>query len=94
MTTRPRARTPWQTAMVVDITTETTRAKTFRLALAHPSPHLAGQHYVVRLTAPDGYTASRSYSVASPPDGSNEIDLTVERLDRRRGLDASCTTKS
>ena len=60
---------------------ETARAKTFRLALAHPSPHLAGQHYVVRLTAPDGYTASRSYSVASPPDGSNAIDLTVERLE-------------
>ena len=47
----------------------------------HPSPHLAGQHYIVRLTAPDGYTASRSYSVASPPDGSNAIDLTVERLE-------------
>ena len=45
------------------------------------SGHLAGQHYVVRLTAPDGYTASRSYSVASPPDDSNEFDLTVERLD-------------
>src|SRR5207249_448408 len=38
------------------------------------------QHYLVRLTAPDGYTASRSYSVASPPDGSAEIELTVERL--------------
>ena len=35
----------------------------------------------MRLTAPDGYTASRSYSVASPPDGSDEIELTVERLD-------------
>jgi ferredoxin-NADP reductase len=66
--------------MVVDITMETARAKTFRLALAHPSPHLAGQHYIIRLTAPDGYTASRSYSVASAPDGSNAIDLTVERL--------------
>jgi ferredoxin-NADP reductase len=42
--------------------------------------HRAGQHYIVRLSAPDGYTAQRSYSVASPPDGSNEIELTVERL--------------
>ena len=41
----------------------------------------AGQHYVVRLTAPDGYTASRSYSVASAPDGSNEFELTVERFE-------------
>ncbi len=50
------------------------------MALDAPSDHLAGQHYVLRLTAPDGYTASRSYSVASAPDGSNQIELTVERL--------------
>jgi ferredoxin-NADP reductase len=71
----------WRDATVVAVHEETPRAKTFRLRLADPSGHLAGQHYVVRLTAPDGYTASRSYSVASPPDGSNELDLTVERLD-------------
>jgi ferredoxin-NADP reductase len=74
-------RKSWRTGVVVGITSETSRAKTFRLALAEPSSHLAGQHYVVRLTAPDGYTALRSYSVASAPDGSNEIELTVERLD-------------
>jgi ferredoxin-NADP reductase len=73
--------TGWRPATVVAIGTETPTAKTFRLRLAEPSPHLAGQHYVVRLTAPDGYTASRSYSVASPPDGSPEFDLTVERLE-------------
>ena len=71
----------WRDATVVAIRTETARAKTLRLRLADPSGHLAGQHYVVRLSAPDGYTASRSYSVASPPDASNEFDLTVERLD-------------
>src|SRR2546426_8565974 len=73
-------RGPWETATVVDVRAETASAKTFRLALPHPSTHLAGQHYIVRLTAPDGYTASRSYSVASPPDGSAEIEITVERL--------------
>src|SRR3989454_7428120 len=73
-------RGPWETATVVDVRSETANAKTFRLALPHPSPHLAGQHYIVRLTAPDGYTASRSYSLASPPDGSAEIELTVEHL--------------
>jgi ferredoxin-NADP reductase len=67
-------------ATVVGVRAETAHAKTFRLALSHPSIHLAGQHYIVRLTAPDGYTASRSYSVASPPDGSAEIELTVELL--------------
>jgi ferredoxin-NADP reductase len=74
-------RTPWQTATVVEIRPETARAKTFRFALTDPAERLAGQHYVLRLTAPDGYTAQRSYSVASPPDGSNEIELTVERLE-------------
>jgi ferredoxin-NADP reductase len=71
---------PWQTATVVKVTAETARAKTFRLRLSRPSPHLAGQHFVVRLTAPDGYRASRSYSVASAPDDSSEIEITVERL--------------
>jgi ferredoxin-NADP reductase len=77
----PEASTAWQTATVVAISRETERARTFRLRPEHPSPHLAGQHYVVRLTAPDGYTASRSYSIASAPDGSAELDLTVERLE-------------
>ncbi|WP_433283964.1 ferredoxin reductase [Pseudonocardia sp. CA-142604] len=71
----------WQTAQVLSVREETPRARTFRLALPEPRPHLAGQHYVVRLTAPDGYTASRSYSVASAPDGTGEIELTVERLE-------------
>jgi ferredoxin-NADP reductase len=75
----PAAR--WRDATVIAIRPETPRAKTFRLLLDEPSGHLAGQHYVVRLTAPDGYTASRSYSVASAPDATPEFDLTVERLD-------------
>jgi ferredoxin-NADP reductase len=70
----------WQRATVVQVRRETATAKTFRIELDEPSDYLAGQHYVLRLTAPDGYTASRSYSVASALDGSNEIELTVERL--------------
>jgi ferredoxin-NADP reductase len=65
-------------AKVVAIHHETARAKTFRLQLPAPSNHRAGQHVVIRLTAPDGYTAQRSYSVASAPDGTDEIELTVE----------------
>ncbi len=76
----PAAPGPWQTARVVAITDETASARSFRLALGRPTPHRAGQHYVVRLTAPDGYTASRSYSVASAPSDDGEIELTVERL--------------
>jgi ferredoxin-NADP reductase len=70
----------WEPATVAAIHDETATAKTFRLRLTHPSTHLAGQHYILRLTAPDGYTAQRSYSVASPPNGSAEIDLAIERL--------------
>src|SRR3954447_21527121 len=43
-------------------------------------PHLPGQHYDVRLTAPDGYTAQRSYSIASSPVDAGTIELTVDRL--------------
>jgi ferredoxin-NADP reductase len=71
----------WQSARVLAVRDETPRARTLRLALPEPRPHLAGQHYVLRLTAPDGYTASRSYSVASAPDDSGEIELTIEKLD-------------
>ncbi|WP_232666039.1 ferredoxin reductase [Pseudonocardia sp. TRM90224] len=71
----------WQAARVISVREETPRAKTFRLALPEPRRHLAGQHYVLRLTAPDGYSAQRSYSVASAPDDSGEIELTVELLD-------------
>jgi ferredoxin-NADP reductase len=42
--------------------------------------HLPGQHVDVRLTAEDGYTAQRSYSVASPPEV-EELHLLVERLE-------------
>ena len=44
-------------------------------------PHLPGQHYDVRLTAPDGYRAQRSYSIASSPLDEGEIELTIDRLD-------------
>jgi ferredoxin-NADP reductase len=71
----------WRTATVLAVRDETSRAKTIRLRVDSPAGHRAGQHYVVRLTAPDGYTASRSYSAASPPDDGDELELTVERLD-------------
>ena len=70
----------WQDATITDIRVETPRVKTFSLRLTRPTPHLAGQHFVVRLTAPDGYNAQRSYSIASPPGDGSSIALTVERL--------------
>lgn len=70
----------WQTATVLAVRDEAPRVRTVRLRLEQVSGHLPGQHYVLRLTAEDGYTAQRSYSVASAPDGTAEIELTVERL--------------
>ena len=72
--------TTWQSATVERVTVETYRAKTFTLRLAEPRPFRAGQHYDVRLTAPDGYQAQRSYSIASAPDDFGRIDLTVELI--------------
>jgi ferredoxin-NADP reductase len=71
----------WQVATVASIREETPRVKSFRLALPMWMPHLPGQHYDVRLTAPDGYRAQRSYSVASSPLDEGEVELTIDRLD-------------
>lgn len=71
----------WQIATVKAIQPETPRVKTFTLTLPDWREHRPGQHYDVRLTAPDGYQAQRSYSVASEPERRGEIDLTVELLE-------------
>lgn len=70
----------WQIATVTAIRPETPKVRTFTLKLPSWRQHRPGQHYDVRLTAPDGYQAQRSYSVASEPERTGEIDLTVERL--------------
>jgi ferredoxin-NADP reductase len=71
----------WQIATVSAIKPETANVKTLTLTLPTWLPHRAGQHYDVRLSAPDGYQAQRSYSIASAPERVGEIDLTVERLE-------------
>ena len=70
----------WQIGVVSNVFDETYRAKTFTLDLPDWRPFLAGQHFDVRLTAPDGYQAQRSYSVASGPERTGAIDLTVELI--------------
>jgi ferredoxin-NADP reductase len=71
----------WQIATIKAIKQETPRVKTFTLTLANQMRHQASQHYDIRLTAPDGYQAQRSYSIASEPERTGEIDLTVERIE-------------
>jgi ferredoxin-NADP reductase len=70
----------WQLARIVDVVTETPRARTLVLDVPDWPGHRAGQHVDVRLTAEDGYQAQRSYSIASAPE-ETRIALTVERLD-------------
>jgi ferredoxin-NADP reductase len=76
-----RAPGRWQIAEVERIQVETPRTKTFRLRPPMWMPHLPGQHYDVRLTAPDGYRAERSYSIASSPLEEGVVELTIDRLD-------------
>ncbi len=72
--------TTWQTGTVSAIRVETPRAKSFWLELPHWQAHLPGQYYSLRLTAPDGYQAVRSYSIASSPLDVGKIELTVDCL--------------
>ncbi|GAA1851517.1 ferredoxin reductase [Asanoa iriomotensis] len=41
--------------------------------------HLPGQHVDIKLTAEDGYSTERSYSIASPAEG-DRIELTIQRV--------------
>jgi ferredoxin-NADP reductase len=70
----------WQLATVTAITVETPTVRSFTLALPGWPGHRAGQHVDLRLTAADGYSVERSYSIASEPEGADEIDVTVERI--------------
>ncbi len=76
----PGGRIAWQEAAVTRIVDQTPTVKSFFLMPEHWRSFVAGQHVDVRLTAPDGYRAERSYSVGSAP-GASEVELVIERLD-------------
>ncbi|MEU2348145.1 FAD-binding oxidoreductase [Modestobacter sp. NPDC049651] len=69
----------WRTATVAGLRRPIRASVELRLDVHDRVDHLPGQHYVVRLTAEDGYTAQRSYSIASAP-GDPLVELFVERL--------------
>jgi len=71
--------TQWQPAVIERITPQTLRVTSVFLRTGL-QPHVAGQHVDVRLTAPDGYQAQRSYSIASRP-GEEQIELAIEHLE-------------
>ncbi|GAB2473798.1 ferredoxin reductase domain-containing protein [Jatrophihabitans fulvus] len=68
-----------RTATVTSVAHPSDRAVVLRLAVPDRVDHLPGQHYVIRLTAPDGYVAQRSYSVASAP-SDDEVEFWIDRL--------------
>jgi len=73
-------RLTWRLAEVVATLDETPTVRTLSLRVPDWPGHLPGQHVDIRLTAPDGYTAQRGYSIATPANG-ERIDVTVERLE-------------
>jgi ferredoxin-NADP reductase len=72
-----KLRRTWRPAVLVERRRETPSAGTLVLEVPGWPGHLAGQHLDVRLTAPDGYQAARSYSLAAPADG-EQIEITVQ----------------
>src|SRR5437879_6786623 len=74
-------RLTWRLGRVTRRIDETARAKSLVLDVPGWPGHRAGQHVDVRLTAPDGYQAERSYSIASAPEDGDQVALTVERIE-------------
>ena len=71
----------WQLATVTAVRDETPTVRSFTLGLPSWTRHRPGQHIDLRLTAEDGYSVERSYSIASEPERGSEVDITVERIE-------------
>jgi ferredoxin-NADP reductase len=79
-------RLSWQVGTLVASRRESLTARTLVLEVPGWPGHLPGQHVDLRLTAPDGYSTQRSYSVASawephPATGDARVELTVEEVE-------------
>jgi ferredoxin-NADP reductase len=77
--TAVHGRLNWYLAKVVERRRETETASTLLLDVPGWPGHDAGQHVDVRLRAADGYTAVRTYSIASAPNG-ERLELTIELM--------------
>jgi ferredoxin-NADP reductase len=72
-------RLSWHVATLIERRAETKTASTLVLDVPGWPGHDAGQHVDVRLRAADGYTAVRSYSIASAPNG-ERLELSIELM--------------
>src|SRR6476469_10699881 len=70
-----------QLATVGSIRDETPTVRTLTPGAPGWSGHRPGQHVDLRLTAEDGYSVERSYSIASEPERAGEVDISVERIE-------------
>jgi ferredoxin-NADP reductase len=71
---------PWLVATIKASADETATARSLVVEVPGWPGHLPGQHADVRLTAEDGYSTQRSYSIASAPEP-GRLEFTVQRLD-------------
>jgi ferredoxin-NADP reductase len=71
--------TAWTTGTIIEKEQPMPDMVRLRMHVEERLPHRPGQHYLVRLRAPDDYTAQRSYSIASDQDDPL-VELLVERL--------------
>jgi ferredoxin-NADP reductase len=69
----------WKVGKVTAVQAQTPTARSLSVEIPDWPGNLAGQHLDLRLTAPDGYTATRSYSIASAGSG-NTVQLAVDKL--------------
>jgi len=70
----------WKVGTVVGLRDETATARTIALQVPEWPGHVAGQRVDLRVTAADGYSAVREYSIASAPRADGRIELSIERL--------------
>jgi ferredoxin-NADP reductase len=71
--------TSWTTGRIITQDLPAPHLVRIRMHVEDRQRHWPGQHYLIRLRAPDGYTAQRSYSVASD-DSDPLVEFLVERL--------------
>ena len=76
----PPQKLRWQAFTIAAVEARTPTVKSFFFSLAQPLRFVPGQHMDVRLTAPDGYEAQRSYSIASAPETGDRLELAIECL--------------
>jgi ferredoxin-NADP reductase len=77
--TAPPAGNRWRKATLISTRRQSWHSRTLALRVPDWPGHLPGQHVDVRLTAEDGYSAQRSYSLAEAATP-NRVAITVDLL--------------